>query len=230
VGGAVAEKAARQVGPGEAIVVQGERPRFVGRGGHKLEGALERFAVDPTGLRVLDAGASTGGFTDCVLQHGAREVLAVDVGYGQLHEKVGRDRRVRSMERTNIRSVTVDDLGGPVDLVVADLSFISLTLVVGSLVDALVPGGELVVLVKPQFEAGREVVSRGRGIVTDPQVWREVLDRVAGAFTACGAAIMGLMVSPITGADGNVEFLLHARVDAVDPARAGGTRRCRRRP
>jgi 23S rRNA (cytidine1920-2'-O)/16S rRNA (cytidine1409-2'-O)-methyltransferase len=213
VGGVVAEKAARQVDPGEAIVVRGDGPRFVSRGGQKLDAALHQFAVDPTGRRVLDAGASTGGFSDCVLQRGAREVVAVDVGYGQLHEKVRTDARVRAIDRTNVRYLTPADVGGPVDLVVADLSFISLALVARTLVRLTAPGADLVVLVKPQFEAGRQVVSKGRGIVTDPTVWRDSLGRVAGAFVEGGSVIMGAMVSPITGADGNVEFLLHARID-----------------
>ena len=212
VGGAVATKAARLVDPGEAIVVQGPGPRFVSRGGEKLDGALDRFGLDVSGLRVLDAGASTGGFSDCLLQRGVGHIVAVDVGYGQLHERVADDERVRVLDRTNVRHLDVAAVGGPVDLVTADLSFISLGLVADALLSVLRPGGDLVVLVKPQFEAGRETVARGRGIVRDPAVWAGVLDEVTSAFEVRGAAIMGLMVSPITGADGNVEFLLHARV------------------
>ena len=215
VGGAVAAKAARLVGAGEAISIRGPGPRFVSRAGDKLDGALERFGVDVTGLRVLDAGASTGGFSDCLLQRGAARVVAVDVGYGQLHERVAGDPRVRVMDRTNIRHLDAGVVGEQVDLVTADLSFISLRLVVGALLSVLEEHGQVVVLVKPQFEAGREVVARGRGLVREPEVWADVLADVTSAFEQGGAAIMGVMVSPITGADGNVEFLLHARLDGV---------------
>ncbi len=224
MGGVVADKASRQVAPDEAIVIQGPAPRFVSRGGDKLDGVLDRFGVDATAKRVLDAGASTGGFTDCVLQRGATEVVAVDVGYGQLHERVRADPRVRVLDRTNIRHLTPEQLGGPVDLVVADLSFISLRLVVDALLGACEPGADLVVLVKPQFEAGRQEASRGRGIITDPAVWDRVLREVIAAFGGRGATIMGAMVSPITGTDGNVEFLLHARAPLAGsavPARQG---------
>ncbi len=210
VAGAVATKASRQVAPDEPIVIQGPPRRFVSRGGDKLAGALDRFGVDPDGRRVLDAGASTGGFSDCVLQRGAAEVVAVDVGYGQLHERVRADPRVRVLDRTNIRHLTAEQLGGTVDLVVADLSFISLRLVIDALLAACRPGADLVVLVKPQFEAGKQEASRGRGIITDPDVWERVLHEVIAAFVGRGAAIMGAMVSPITGTDGNVEFLVHA--------------------
>ena len=215
VGGAPASKPARLVHPGEALVVQGPGPRFVSRAGAKLEGALERFEVDVTGWRVLDAGASTGGFTDCLLQRGVAEVIAVDVGYGQLHERVARDPRVVVIDRTNVRAIDVDLVGTPVDLVTADLSFISLRTVLDALLGVLRTDGEVVTLVKPQFEAGREAVARGKGIVSDPTVWRAVLDEVLSAFEERGAAIMGVMVSPITGTDGNVEFLAHARRGAT---------------
>jgi 23S rRNA (cytidine1920-2'-O)/16S rRNA (cytidine1409-2'-O)-methyltransferase len=212
VAGTVAAKASRQVGPDEPIVLRGDPPRFVSRGGEKLAGALDRFGVDPAGRRVLDAGASTGGFSDCLLQRGAAAIVAVDVGYGQLHERVRADPRVTVRDRTNVRGMTLDDIGEPVDLVVADLSFISLRLVLPALVGVCAPGAELVVLVKPQFEAGRAEVSRGRGIVTDPDVWREVLRSVTRAAADQGIAVAGLMPSPIRGTEGNVEFLLHGRV------------------
>jgi len=211
VGGAPASKPARLVDPAEALVVQGPGPRFVSRAGAKLDGALDRFAVDVAGWRVLDAGASTGGFTDCLLQRGAAEVVAVDVGYGQLHERVARDPRVVVIDRTNVRAIDVGLVGTPVDLVTADLSFISLRTVLDALLGVVRADGEVVTLVKPQFEAGREAVARGKGIVTDPAVWRAVLESVLSAFVERGAAIMGVMVSPITGTDGNVEFLAHAR-------------------
>jgi 23S rRNA (cytidine1920-2'-O)/16S rRNA (cytidine1409-2'-O)-methyltransferase len=211
VDGAPAFKAARQVAPQEAVVVHGDGPRFVGRGGEKLAAALERFAVPVDGLRTLDAGASTGGFTDCLLQYGARCVVAVDVGYGQLHERLRADPRVESVERTNVRDLAPGDLGPPFDLVVADLSFISLRAVLVPLLGLAAADAHVVLLVKPQFEAGRDEAGRGRGVIRDPAVWRRVLDEVVTALQATGAAIMGVMVSPLTGADGNVEFLVHAR-------------------
>jgi len=211
VGGAAAAKPARLVSPGEPIVVQGPGPRFVSRAGVKLDAALDRFGVAVHGRRVLDAGASTGGFSDCVLQRGAAQVVAVDVGYGQLHERVADDPRVVVLDRTNVRQLDLARIGEPVDLVVADLSFISLRLVLDALLGVLRADGDLVTLVKPQFEAGRQIVSKGRGIVSDPAVWSGVLDEVLSALGDRGATIMGLMASPITGSDGNVEFVLHAR-------------------
>jgi 23S rRNA (cytidine1920-2'-O)/16S rRNA (cytidine1409-2'-O)-methyltransferase len=200
------------VSPDEPLHVTGEGPRFVGRGGEKLAGAVERFGLAPIieGARALDAGASTGGFTDCLLQNGAASVTAVDVGYGQLHEKLRTDPRVDVQDRTNIREVQPGDLGEPFDVVVADLSFISLRLVLPPMLALARPGATVVTLVKPQFEAGRQAAAKGRGIIRDPEVWREVLGRAQGAFAERGATIMGAMVSPIHGADGNVEFLVHA--------------------
>jgi len=183
----------------------------VSRGGEKLDSALDRFGLDVSGLRALDAGASTGGFTDCLLQRGAAPVVAVDVGYGQLHERLRADGRVEVHERVNVRELRPGDLGPPFPLVVADLSFISLRTVLGALIGQAAPGADLVVLVKPQFEAGRSEAARGRGVIRDPAVWRRVLAEVGGAVRGHGAAIMGGMASPLRGADGNVEFLLHAR-------------------
>jgi 23S rRNA (cytidine1920-2'-O)/16S rRNA (cytidine1409-2'-O)-methyltransferase len=209
VDGATATKPARLVDPAQALEVLGPPPRFVGRGGEKLDAALDRFRLDVGGLRALDAGASTGGFTDCLLQRGAREVVAVDVGYGQLHERLRSDRRVRNLERTNIRDIDRSSIGGPVEIAVADLSFISLRAVLPALLD-LGPR-DLVVLVKPQFEAGRQDAARGRGVIRDPGIWRRVLEDVRAAAASRGAAMMGVMPSPITGAQGNVEFLAHLR-------------------
>jgi 23S rRNA (cytidine1920-2'-O)/16S rRNA (cytidine1409-2'-O)-methyltransferase len=211
VGGAVAEKAARQVAPDEPLEVLGPAPRFVGRGGEKLAAALGRFEVATEGCRAYDLGASTGGFTDCLLQHGAAAVVAVDVGYGQIHERLRMDPRVEVHERTNVRDLVPGDLGSPAELLVADLSFISLRTVLPSALALAVPAADLVALVKPQFEAGRVEAARGRGVITDPAIWRRVLEEVVSALGEQGAAIMGVMVSPLTGADGNVEFLLHAR-------------------
>lgn len=218
VGGAPADKPSRLVAPAEPIRVLGPPARFVGRGGEKLDAALERFDVEVEGRRAYDLGASTGGFTDCLLQRGVASVVAVDVGYGQLHERVRTDPRVEVHERTNIRDVAPGDLGDPADLLVADLSFISLRTVLRGALALAHANADLVLLVKPQFEAGREEAARGKGVITDPEVWRRVLEEVTGALAGLGAAIMGAMPSPLTGADGNVEFLLHAR---SAPAPAG---------
>lgn len=212
-------KPSRLVAPGEPIEVLGPPPRFVGRGGEKLDAALDRFDVVVSG-RAVDCGASTGGFTDCLLQRGASEVVAIDVGYGQLHERLRADPRVRSHERTNLRGIDPESVGGPAALVVADLSFISLRTVLDDLLRMSTPGGDLVVLVKPQFEAGREEAARGRGVITDPEVWRRVLHEVHDAAASRGAAIMGAMTSPIEGADGNVEFLVHLVAAPADPPRS----------
>ncbi len=213
VSGSIADKPARLVSPAEPVALLGSAPRFVSRGGEKLDAALTRFAVDPRGARVLDAGASTGGFTDCLLQAGAASVVAVDVGRGQLHQRLRSDRRVINCERLDIRDVSLDTVGGrPVDLVTADLSFISVTRAVPVLVGEVArPGASVVILVKPQFEAGRAEASRGKGIIRDPAIHRRTLGEVASALGAAGAVIMGAMPSPITGSAGNVEFLLHAR-------------------
>jgi 23S rRNA (cytidine1920-2'-O)/16S rRNA (cytidine1409-2'-O)-methyltransferase len=216
VSGSVAEKPSRQVGPAEPIALTGEAPRFVSRGGEKLDGALERFLIPVDGLVVLDAGASTGGFTDCLLQRGASAVVAVDVGYGQLHERIRADSRVEVHERINLRTVDVEKTfsGRRFKLVVGDLSFISLRSLASNLCDLCDDGADLVLLVKPQFEAGREEVSRGRGVIRDPDTWRRTLLDVESAFRALNATMMDVMPSPITGADGNVEFLMWLRAAA----------------
>jgi 23S rRNA (cytidine1920-2'-O)/16S rRNA (cytidine1409-2'-O)-methyltransferase len=209
------------VAAAEPIVVEpsGARgPQYVSRGGSKLEAALAHFAIDVAGRRAFDAGASTGGFTDCLLQHGAASVVAVDVGHGQLHERVRRDPRVDVRERTNLRYLDPAEAGAPFDVVVADLSFISLRTVLAPLLAMLDPSGDVVALVKPQFEAGRVEASRGRGVVRDPSVWRRVLGEIDDALHGEGATMIGCMVSPLRGADGNVEFLVHARIDRAPPA------------
>jgi 23S rRNA (cytidine1920-2'-O)/16S rRNA (cytidine1409-2'-O)-methyltransferase len=210
VAGSVAQKASRQVSPAEPIVVEGPPARFVGRGAEKLDHALTEFGIDVSGLRALDAGASTGGFTDCLLQRGAAHVVALDVGHGQLHERLRADPRVTNLERCNVRTATTDTIGGAVELVVADLSFIGLALVVPALVGMCQPGSAMVLLVKPQFEAGRAEVSRGRGVVTDPAVHERVRAEVGDALATAGCVVRGWTESPITGADGNKEFLVHA--------------------
>jgi 23S rRNA (cytidine1920-2'-O)/16S rRNA (cytidine1409-2'-O)-methyltransferase len=170
--------------------------------------------IDVAGRAALDAGASTGGFTDCLLQRGAASVVAVDVGHGQLHERIRHDPRVRVLERTNVRTLSLDESFA---VVVADLSFISLKTVAEALLERLAaPGADVVVLIKPQFEAGRQVVSAGRGVIRDPAVWAEVLTDVLGSLQRHGAAMIGVMVSPLTGADGNVEFLAHLRAHAKE--------------
>jgi 23S rRNA (cytidine1920-2'-O)/16S rRNA (cytidine1409-2'-O)-methyltransferase len=211
VGGAPTSKPSRLVAPEEPIQVQGPPPRFVSRGGEKLDAALDEFGIDVTDVLALDAGASTGGFTDSLLQRGAGRVIAVDVGHGQLHERLVADERVDQRDRTNIRSLDAAALGQPVDLVVADLSFISLRLVAPALLACARSGADLVLLVKPQFEATREEASKGKGVIRDEEVRQRVLDEVITVLSGLGAAIMGTMVSPLTGADGNVEYLVHAR-------------------
>jgi 23S rRNA (cytidine1920-2'-O)/16S rRNA (cytidine1409-2'-O)-methyltransferase len=215
VAGAPATKPARLVGTDEPVTIQGPPPRFVSRGGEKLDAALDGFAVDVAGKRALDAGASTGGFTDCLLQRGAAAVVAVDVGYGQLHERLRHDPRVEVRNRTNVRHLDADAIGAAVDLVVADLAFISLRTVAPALVACAAPGADLVLLVKPQFEAGRTEASRGRGVIRDPSVRAAAVARVEASLAGLGAAIMGTMESPITGADGNVETFVHARAPEV---------------
>ena len=210
VNGSVADKASRQVAPGDALLIEGPPARFVGRGAEKLDHALDVFGVDVAGCRALDVGASTGGFTDCLLQRGAAHVVALDVGHGQLHERLRADPRVTNLERCNVRHADVDTIGGPVEVVVGDLSFISLTLVIPTLARLCQPGSPMVLLVKPQFEAGRREVDRGRGIITDPAVHERVRGEITAALEAAGAVVEGWTTSPITGADGNIEFLVHA--------------------
>ncbi len=223
VSGTVADKPSRMVSPAEPIELIGPPPRFVSRGGEKLDAALHRFGIDVTGRRALDAGASTGGFTDCLLQHGCSLVVAVDVGRGQLHPRLRDDPRVDSHERQDIRDINLQIVGGdPLDLVTADLSFISVTRAVPALVgEAVAPGSPVVVLVKPQFEAGQVEASRGRGVIRDPGIHRRTLEEVTGALAGAGADILGMMPSPITGAAGNIEFLVYARTPGAGPTTHG---------
>jgi 23S rRNA (cytidine1920-2'-O)/16S rRNA (cytidine1409-2'-O)-methyltransferase len=220
VGGSPAPAPARLVAVDEPIQVTGAPPCFVSRGGEKLAAALERFVVDVRDKRCLDAGASTGGFTDCLLQAGAAHVEAVDVGRGQLAWVLRDDPRVTVRERTNVRALEASDLGGPVDVTVADLSFISLVTVAPALARCTAPDGDLVLLVKPQFEAGRPRIGKG-GVVRDPAVHRAVLREVTNGLRDAGLHVVDVMVSPLTGADGNVEFLVHcdARGPTIDGAR-----------
>jgi 23S rRNA (cytidine1920-2'-O)/16S rRNA (cytidine1409-2'-O)-methyltransferase len=216
VAGRPVTKAGSLVGPDEALLVADEVRRYVSRGGSKLEPALARFAIAATGRGCLDAGASTGGFTDALLRAGAAHVVAIDVGYGQLAWSLRTDDRVTIYERTNIRDVTVDMLPYRPSLVVADLSFIPLAVVVPALVRLATADATFVVLVKPQFEAGPNDVGRG-GVVRDPDVWKRSIRTVADAFTSAGGVALDVMASPLPGPAGNVEFLLHAVAGA--PAR-----------
>lgn len=213
VAGIPAAKANTLVDDQVSISIKDSGRRFVSRGGEKLAGALDVFPIHVEGSRCLDAGASTGGFTDCLLEAGAASVTAVDVGYGQLAWRLQTDPRVHVIERTNIRHADPVALGAPFDVVVADLSFISLCTVVSVLTSCGRPGTEYIVLVKPQFEAGRDQVGKG-GIVRDPEVRLEAVDKVVGCFAAEGLGTRGLMRSPLEGADGNIEFLLWARFGA----------------
>ncbi|PVY96879.1 TlyA family RNA methyltransferase [Actinomycetospora cinnamomea] len=215
VGGTVATKPATAVETAAALVVRDavDDPGWASRGAGKLLGALEAFG--PQGLavegrRCLDAGASTGGFTDVLLRHGAREVVAVDVGYGQLVWALRTDPRVAVHDRVNVRSLTPEDIGGPVDLVVADLSFISLGLVLDALVACTVPGGDLVPMVKPQFEVGRERLGGG-GVVRDPALRASAVLDVVAAARARGLVLRDVVASPLPGPSGNVEYFCWLR-------------------
>ena len=219
VSGARADRPGRLVSPDEPVHLEGPPRCFVSRGGEKLAAALDRFGIDVAGLRALDAGASTGGFTDCLLQRGAASVVAVDVGTGQLAWSLRNDPRVTVRERCNVRHLTLADVGGePVDLVVADLSFISLRLVAPALAGVAADGADAVFLIKPQFEAGRGQVRRG-GLVTDPAVHLAVLADVTAALAEDGLVSLAVMPSPLRGAAGNIEFLGRFRVGVPgDPA------------
>ena len=216
VSGARADRAGRLVSPDEPVHLEAPPAPYVSRGGDKLAAGLDRFGLDVTGRRALDAGASTGGFTDCLLQRGAASVLAVDVGTGQLAWALRNDPRVTVRERCNARHLTVSDVGEPVDLIVADLSFISLRLVAPALAGVARDGADAVFLIKPQFEAGRAQVRRG-GLVTDPAVHRAVLEEVTAALaSSADMTAVAVMPSPLRGASGNVEFLGHFKVRAPD--------------
>ncbi|WP_422752240.1 TlyA family RNA methyltransferase [Micromonospora sp. WMMD708] len=223
--GVPARKAAAMVDPADPLLVTGADPieEYVSRGGHKLAGALAAFG--PGGLRVagrrcLDAGASTGGFTDVLLRADAAEVVAVDVGYGQLAWSLRTDDRVRAMDRTNVRTLTPEVIGGAVDLTVADLSFISLRLVLPALAGCTRTDGDLALMVKPQFEVGKERVGAG-GVVRDPALRAEAVLDVAATAAGLGLGLAGVAASPLPGPSGNVEFFVWLRRDAppADPGR-----------
>lgn len=215
VDGQKVEKAGAGVDPQADIRLLGEDLKYVGRGGLKMEAALDRWKIDPSGRTCLDIGSSTGGFTDCLLQRGAAQVIAVDTGYGQIADKLRSDPRVKLLEKTNARFLTAEQLrGAAITLIAVDVSFISVTLILPAvLASAFAQGAtqkrDLLVLVKPQFEAGRELVGKG-GIVRDPQVQRSAVAKVTAAVTGLGGRSAEVMESPILGMEGNREFLLHA--------------------
>ena len=205
-----ADKAGDQISEKDKVELRGESLKYVSRGGLKLEKAMKVFPINLEGLISMDIGASTGGFTDCMLQNGASKVFAVDVGYGQLAWKLRTDERVINMERTNIRYVTLEDIGQELDFASVDVAFISLKLVLPVAKNLLREEGEIVALIKPQFEAGREKVGK-KGVVRDPAVHKEVIEEVVAFAQNSGFEILGLDFSPIRGPEGNIEYLMYAR-------------------
>ncbi|HEY1331744.1 MAG TPA: TlyA family RNA methyltransferase [Actinomycetota bacterium] len=214
VAGRTAVKAATMVAPAEPVSLLSAARPFASRGGEKLASALDEFGVDPSRRRALDAGASTGGFTDCLLARGASHVIAVDVGYGQLDWRLREDERVTVMERTNVRDLTPDTLPYAPEVLTADLSFIALRTVVPALARCAGDGAEFVLLVKPQFEAGRDDVGGG-GVVRDPAAWARAIGSVADACRQSGLAVEGVAPSSLLGPAGNAEFFVRARRDGT---------------
>ena len=213
------DKAGTKVDSNSVLKILGNVCPYVSRGGLKLEKALRDFGVKPLGYVCSDSGASTGGFTDCLLQQGAKKVFAIDVGYGQLDWKIRSDDRVVVMERTNIRYVTPEQLGEPLDLSVVDVSFISLKIVLPTIKTLLKPTGQVVCLIKPQFEAGKEKVGK-KGVVREKSTHKEVLDHFVALAGELGFKILGLTFSPVKGPEGNIEFLGHlslADVEGITP-------------
>ena len=214
VAGQTASKPATGVDPATAVVVVDDQgPSYASRGGHKLAGALDAFGYDPAGKRALDAGASTGGFTDVLLQRGVAHVVAVDVGYGQLAWSLQTDARVTVIDRTNVRTLGPEIVGEPVDLVVADLSFIPLGLVLPALVSCCTPQADLLPMVKPQFEVGKDRLPSG-GVVRDPEHRADAVRRVAEQAASLGLGVRGVTASPLPGPSGNVEYFLWLRAGA----------------
>lgn len=212
VNGARAAKPGQPVPAGAVVEFRPRRPRFVGRGGEKLEHALRVFGIEVAGAAAVDAGASTGGFTDCLLQHGARRVYAVDVGTGQLDWRLRNDPRVAVLEQRDIRTVTPEDLGGTVDLATVDVAFLSLAHVLPAVMRLVRPGGSIVALVKPQFEVAPKLARRG--VVRDAATHRDVLRRVLAQAAETGLATLAATHSPLAGPDGNLEFFVHLRPGA----------------
>lgn len=210
VDGKKVEKAGTRVDRGADLRIEEPPSRYVGRGGLKLEAALDAFRVLPSGATALDVGASTGGFTDCLLQRGARRVYAVDVGYGQLDWSLRNDPRVVVLERRNIRTLPSEDLPERIDVAVVDVSFISLRKVLPRIVEFLAPEGEIIVLVKPQFEVGKGRVGRG-GVVREPAMHLGVIEEISSFAGEIGCTVEGVIASPLLGRKGNREFLMHLR-------------------
>ena len=210
VNGNRVDKPGTAVSPDARIEVRGEALPFVSRGGFKLDKALKVFPVDPAGKFCLDCGASTGGFTDVLLQHGAAKVYAVDVGYGQLAWKLRTDERVVNLERTNLRYVTGEQIPDPIDLAVMDVSFISIRLIIPALLPLLKPEADLICLIKPQFEAGREDVGK-KGVVRDSEVHVRVVSEILAFAENIGLSVLGLDFSPIRGPEGNIEYICHLK-------------------
>ena len=205
------DKAGALLADDAAIMLRAEDHPYVSRGGVKLAGALDTFGVDASGKRCIDLGASTGGFTDCLLQRGAVSVAAVDVGYGQLAHKLRTDPRVLVLERTNAKTLEPSQVGGPADLVVVDASFIGLGKLMPAVARCLAPGGELVALVKPQFEVGREEAARSKGVVRNPEVRARAIAGAEDDVKAAGLALLGTCDSSLEGPKGNLEAFVHAR-------------------
>jgi 23S rRNA (cytidine1920-2'-O)/16S rRNA (cytidine1409-2'-O)-methyltransferase len=220
VEGVPTPKPATMVTPKQNVAVTTGDHRWASRGGEKLDAALRAFSLDVAGRRCLDVGASTGGFTDVLLERGAESVVALDVGYGQLAWDLRSDSRVEVVERTNFRHVEPAAIGAPFDVIVVDVSFIGISAIARKLHDCAAPGTDLVVLVKPQFEVGRDRVQRG-GLVTDPEAHRDAIAGVADALGEQGWGLTSLTPSPITGAKGNREYLLHAVLGAPTTLTAG---------
>lgn len=210
VNGQRADKPGMPVAPDAAVEVRGDALPFVSRGGFKLDKALKVFPVDPDGKVCIDCGASTGGFTDVLLQHGAARVYAVDVGYGQLAWKLRNDERVINLERTNLRYVTEEQIPEPADLAVMDVSFISIKLVLPAVKRLLKPDADLICLIKPQFEAGREEVGK-KGVVRDERVHKEVVNGILQFAPTVGLSVMGLDFSPVKGPEGNIEYICYMK-------------------
>lgn len=215
VDGQKADKPGISYAESAQLEVRGAVCPYVSRGGLKLEKALRDFGIEPVDYVCSDSGASTGGFTDCLLQKGAKKVFAIDVGYGQLDWKIRSDPRVVVMERTNVRYVTPEQLGEPLDLSVIDVSFISLKIVLPVVKTFLKAAGQVVCLIKPQFEAGKDKVGK-KGVVREPETHKEVLDNFVELTKQTGFKILGLTFSPVKGPEGNIEFLAHLTLDEVD--------------
>ncbi len=212
VEGKVIDKPGTKIDSDAPIQVRGEASPYVSRGGEKLEGALKTFGIDPKGLVVMDVGASTGGFTDCILQKGARKVYAVDVGYGQLAWKLQRDSRVINLERRNVRYLKREDVGEEIDLILIDTSFISIEKFLVHLLGFLKKGGTILSLIKPQFEVGKGEVGKG-GVVRDPDLHQKVIDRISNFCRGLGLEALGVTESPLFGPKGNKEFFIYLRKD-----------------